>query len=64
MYRGWSLGRYSVQVACEYLTDPGLFVRDGIGPVKFDLRVIVMLSSILKIRYSGLFKTMFVFAAV
>ncbi|XP_022084894.1 tubulin--tyrosine ligase-like protein 12 isoform X1 [Acanthaster planci] len=34
------------KVACEYLTDPVLFVRDGIGPVKFDVRYIVLFTSV------------------
>ncbi|XP_038067385.1 tubulin--tyrosine ligase-like protein 12 [Patiria miniata] len=34
------------KVACEYLTDPVLFVRDGIGPVKFDIRYVVMFTSV------------------
>ncbi|XP_072045584.1 tubulin--tyrosine ligase-like protein 12 [Amphiura filiformis] len=34
------------KVACEYITDPVLYHRSGIGPVKFDLRFIVLLSSV------------------
>ncbi|XP_033630779.1 tubulin--tyrosine ligase-like protein 12 [Asterias rubens] len=49
------------KVACEYLTDPVLYLRDGIGPVKFDLRFIVMLSSVkpLKLYVYKIFWTRF-----
>lgn len=35
-----------MQVASRYLTDPVLFYRDDVGHVKFDIRFIVLLSSV------------------
>jgi tubulin--tyrosine ligase-like protein 12 len=34
------------KVASRYLTDPVLFYRDDVGHVKFDIRFIVLLSSV------------------
>ncbi|XP_014671096.1 PREDICTED: tubulin--tyrosine ligase-like protein 12 isoform X2 [Priapulus caudatus] len=34
------------KIACKYIEDPVLFVREDVGPVKFDMRFIVLLSCV------------------
>jgi len=31
---------------CKYISDPVLLERDDVGPVKFDLRFVVMVTSV------------------
>lgn len=38
------------KVACKYVHDPVLFTREDIGNVKFDIRYIVMLSSVSPVK--------------
>ena len=35
-----------MQIVCKYVNDPVLLERDDIGPVKFDLRFVVMVTSV------------------
>ena len=38
------------QVVCKYLEDPVLFDREEVGPVKFDIRYMVLLRSVQPLR--------------
>lgn len=37
---------YFVQVACKYIENPVLFHREDVGHVKFDIRYLVLISSV------------------
>lgn len=38
------------KIACKYVHDPVLFMREDIGNVKFDIRYIVLLSSVTPLK--------------
>lgn len=39
-----------MQVVSKYVEDPVLFSRDDVGPVKFDIRYVVLLRSVRPLR--------------